>query len=202
MILALLGLTRTWNQQSMSKLYQGKYSQPFTRFKSELLAEISCIRMSQAVGLATLRSTEIIAQIVKSMEQNVEFIVTKTTFIDERTQRIESKVDVSIHQTQAIQSKQDEGLAQQKEMLAVVKNIDKIFEHERAGRENAQEKDHPGKKSSKTDPSEGKRVALNQVTSYFSEFSNAWMAISKETKLQRKEIHDDSVPATGMWLLK
>jgi predicted ATPase len=158
--------------------------------------------MSQAVNLATLRTVQILAEIVRSMEEGVEFIVTKTTFIDERTQRIESKVDLVINQGQVMDSKQDAVLAQQKEMSALMK---KLYERERGGHEKTQEKDakgHPGQRKAKTDPGENKRVALNEVTSFFSNFSSKWRVVSKETKTQRKEINVDSVHGTATWLLK
>lgn len=157
--------------------------------------------MSDAVGLATLRTVSILAEIVKSMEEGVEFVVTKTTFIDERTKRIESKVDIVINQGQVMDSKQDAVLAKQDEMSALMK---KYFERDRSGHDKTQEKDakvHPGQRKAKTDPGENKRVALNQVASFFTGFSPKWGAISKETKVQRKEIHGDSVPGTGTWLL-
>ena len=168
-----------------------------------VFSKLIAFRMSDAVGLATLRTVSILAEIVKSMEEGVEFIVTKTTFIDERTKRIESKVDIVINQGQVMDSKQDAvlakqdvALAKQDEMNALMK---KLFERDRT-----QEKDvkgHPGQRKAKSDPGENKRLALDQVASFFSRFSSKFGAISKETKVQRKEIHDDSVAGTGTWLL-
>ena len=156
-------------------------------------------RMSQAVNLATLRTVQILAEIVKSMEEGVEFIVTKTTFIDERTKVIESKVDVVIGQGQVMDSKQDAMLKEQKVISSLMK---KIYERDsaRAGQEK-DAKSHPGQRKAKTDPGENKRAALNQVTAYFTKFSSKWSVVGKETKAQRKEIHIDSVPGTGRWLL-
>ena len=178
--------------------------------------------MSQAVNLATLRTVAILAEIVKSMEEGVEFIVTKTTFIDERTQRIESKVDIVINQGQVMDSKQDAVLAKQDAALAkqdaalakqdaksdtVLALMRKLYERDAVGHERSLEKDprgHPGQRKGKgkTEPGEKKWIALNQVTTYFSESSPRWSVISKNTKAQRKEIHADSVAGTGSWLLK
>jgi hypothetical protein len=158
--------------------------------------------MSQAVNLATLRTVQILAEIVKSMEEGVEFIVTKTTFIDERTKRIESKVDIVINQGQVMDSKQDAVLAQQTEMTALMR---KLYERERAGRDKTQEKDaksHPGQRKAKIDPGENKRVALDQVAAYITNLAPKWSVVSKETKAQRKEINLDSVPDTGTWLVE
>jgi hypothetical protein len=158
-------------------------------------------RMSDAVGLATLRTVQILAEIVKSMEEDVEFIVTKTTFIDERTKRIESKVDIVINQGQVMDSKQDAVLSKQDETLALMK---KYLERDRAGQYKTQEKDgkgHPGQHKAKPDPGENKRLALNKVSSFFSDFSSKWGAISRETKVQRMDIHDNTVKGTGTWLL-
>ena len=164
------------------------------------------------MNLATLRTVQILAEIVKSMEEGVEFIVTKTTFIDERTQRIETKVDLVINQGQVIESKQDAALAKQDVGLAktdtVLALMRKLYERDGAGYERTQEKDpkgHPGQRKGKgkvkTEPGEKKWVALNQVSSYLSQASARWSFISKETKAQRKEIQDESVPGTGSWLL-
>ena len=158
--------------------------------------------MSEAVKLATLNTVLVLAEIVKSMEEGVEFIITKTTFIDERTKVIESKVDVVIGQGQVMDSKQDAMLQQQKEMTSLMKKIyDR--EHTKAGHEKTQEKDlksRPGQLKTKTDPGENKRVALTQVASHFSDLSPQWNVVSKKTKGQRKEISTDSVPGTGKWL--
>jgi transcriptional regulator with PAS, ATPase and Fis domain len=167
---------------------------------STLIADFSD-RMSDAVKLATLNTVMVLAEIVKSMEEGVEFVVTKTTFIDERTKVIESKVDIVIGQGQVMDSKQDAMLQQQKEMTSLMKKIyDR--EHTKAGHEKTQDaKSRPGQLKTKTDPGENKRVALTQVATHFSDFSPKWNIISKETKAQRKEIRTDSVPGTGKWLL-
>ena len=160
--------------------------------------------MSEAVKLATLNTVLILAEITKSMQEGVEFVITKTTFIDERTKVIESKVDIVIGQGQVMDSKQDAMLQQQKEMAALMKKIyDR--EHTKAGHEKSQEKDSKsrlGQMKTKTDPGENKRAALSQVAAHFRDVSPSWNVVSKKTKAQLKEIRIDSVPGTGKWLFE
>ncbi|EEA22327.1 hypothetical protein EYB26_007587 [Talaromyces marneffei] len=63
--------------------------------------------LAQAVGLATLRTVEILDDIVQSMNGNVEFLVAKVTFIDERTAAIKSDTGIIIEQNRELESKQD-----------------------------------------------------------------------------------------------
>jgi len=69
--------------------------------------------LSQAVGLATLRTVEIIGEVLQSMDGNVEFLVAKSTIIEERTE--------------AIQSKQDEMTEVQRETLESVKGLSQML---------------------------------------------------------------------------
>ncbi|KUL81942.1 hypothetical protein ZTR_10354 [Talaromyces verruculosus] len=63
--------------------------------------------LTQAVGLATLRTVEILNDIVQSMNGNVEFLVARVTLADERTKAIKSDTGIIIEQNQELKSKQD-----------------------------------------------------------------------------------------------
>ncbi|OXV08794.1 hypothetical protein Egran_03440 [Elaphomyces granulatus] len=63
--------------------------------------------LTQAVGLATLRTVQILDEVVQSMNGNVEFIVSKTTIIDERTEAIKLDTGTIIEQNRGLESKQD-----------------------------------------------------------------------------------------------
>ncbi|OQD71814.1 hypothetical protein PENPOL_c001G01933 [Penicillium polonicum] len=63
--------------------------------------------LTQAVGLATLRTVEILDDIVQSMNGNVEFLVAQVTVIDGRMEAIKSDTGTIIEQTQALELKQD-----------------------------------------------------------------------------------------------
>jgi len=63
--------------------------------------------LTQAVGLATLRTVQILDEVVQSMNGNVEFIVTRTTVIDKRTEAIKLDTETIIEQNRDLESKQD-----------------------------------------------------------------------------------------------
>ncbi|CAI7644463.1 unnamed protein product [Penicillium viridicatum] len=63
--------------------------------------------LTQAVGLATLRTVEILNDIARSMNGNVEFLVAQVTIIDGRMEAIKSDTETIIEQTQALDLKQD-----------------------------------------------------------------------------------------------
>ncbi|KAL6230706.1 hypothetical protein BDW75DRAFT_221944 [Aspergillus navahoensis] len=63
--------------------------------------------LAQAVGLATLRTVEILDDVVASMNGNVEFIVAKVSLVDERTEAIKSNTGAIIQQNLELASKQD-----------------------------------------------------------------------------------------------
>ena len=63
--------------------------------------------LTQAVGLATLRTVEILDEIVQSMNGNVEFLVAKVTVIDGRVEAIKSDTGTIIEKTQKLELKQD-----------------------------------------------------------------------------------------------
>ena len=76
--------------------------------------------LTQAVGLATLRTVQILDEVVQSMNGNVEFMVSKTTIIDERTESIKLDTLTIIEQNQDLESKQDammEKLTEQSRMF-------------------------------------------------------------------------------------
>ncbi len=153
--------------------------------------------LSQAVGLATLRSVEIIAETIQKMDENLDFVVTKVTTLDEGMHVLDSKTNVVIKQNQVQDQKTDL-------ILEGLKTLTK-FSRETRDRPLEKEKEakhRSGQKKGKTDPGENKRVALEQVKGYFTQVSPKWDAITKETRLQRREIHDTSVKGTGAWLLQ
>ncbi|KAL6890080.1 prion-inhibition and propagation domain-containing protein [Trichoderma evansii] len=63
--------------------------------------------LTQAVGLATLRTVEILNDVVQSMNGNFEFLVARVTLIDERTEAIKSDTGTIIEQNRELESKQD-----------------------------------------------------------------------------------------------
>jgi len=155
--------------------------------------------MSDAVGLATLNTVLVLAQIVKAMEENVEFIVTKTTFIDERTKVIDSKMDIVINQGQVTDSKLDGVANDFKELRKFLVDRDRT----REGHDRGQDaRNRPGQSKTKTDPGENKRVALAQVNAWFRDYAWGWESVGKRMKAQVKAIGDDSAPGTGKWLFE
>ncbi|KAL2802161.1 prion-inhibition and propagation-domain-containing protein [Aspergillus granulosus] len=63
--------------------------------------------LTQAVGLATPRTVEILNEIVQSMNGNVEFLVAQVTVIDGRVEAFKSETGTLIEQTRALDLKQD-----------------------------------------------------------------------------------------------
>jgi hypothetical protein len=74
--------------------------------------------MNEAVGLATLRTVEILDEVVESMNGNVEFLVSSATMIDERTAAIVSNTNTILEQNQNLASRQGEMSEMQRETLA------------------------------------------------------------------------------------
>ncbi|RAH79096.1 hypothetical protein BO86DRAFT_367342 [Aspergillus japonicus CBS 114.51] len=83
--------------------------------------------LSQAVGLATLRTVEIIDEVVKSMNGQVEFLVANATLLDERTEAIQSNTNTIMEQNQDLGSKQDAMTQLQKETLEMVSEQSRLF---------------------------------------------------------------------------
>lgn len=63
--------------------------------------------LSQAVGLTTLKTVQILDEVVQSMNGNVAFLVSNANLIDERTRTIESNTEEIIEQNRGIASNQD-----------------------------------------------------------------------------------------------
>ncbi|KAL3455859.1 prion-inhibition and propagation-domain-containing protein [Aspergillus heterothallicus] len=63
--------------------------------------------LTQAVGLATLRTVEIIDDIVHRMDKNVEFLVAQVTVIDGRMGAIHADTGTIIEQNRQLERKQD-----------------------------------------------------------------------------------------------
>lgn len=153
--------------------------------------------LSQAVGLATLRSVEIIAETIQKMDEKLDFTVTKMTTLDEGMQVVASNTSVVIKQNQVQDQKTDL-------LLEGMRTLTKLSRetHDRALEKEKEAKSRSAQKKGKTDPGENKRMALEQVKGYFTDLSPKWDAITKGTKAQRKEIHCASVKGTGAWLLQ
>lgn len=77
-----------------------------TEASSELESAIN--EMSQAVGLASLKTLDILNDVVQSMSGNIDFLVSNANLIDERTAAIQSSTNTILEQNQELASKQDE----------------------------------------------------------------------------------------------
>jgi hypothetical protein len=155
--------------------------------------------LSDAVGLATLRTVEVIAELLQSMSDDLEVVVTKVTVIDERTHAINSNTEIIMKQGHESSVKQDAMLASQKETKEFIQRL--LTEQSRGhDREKEKEKEKPGQKKSKTDPADKKRDALTKVKSYFTA-NSAWSIVNKEAKAQKREIKNIiGKNGTGTWL--
>ncbi|CAI6095944.1 unnamed protein product [Clonostachys chloroleuca] len=89
--------------------------------------------LTQAVGLATLRTVEILDEIVQSMNGNVEFLVAQVTVIDGRLESIKSDTGTLIEQTQALDLKQDAVLAKLDEQSRLFNDAVQSFEYIQPG---------------------------------------------------------------------
>jgi hypothetical protein len=89
--------------------------------------------LTQAVGLATLRTVEILDDIVQSMNGNVEFLVAQVTIIDGRMEAIKSDTGTIIEQTQALELKQDAMLKMLDEQSRLFNDAVKSFEYIQMG---------------------------------------------------------------------
>jgi hypothetical protein len=83
--------------------------------------------LSQAVGLTTLRTVQILNEVIQSMNGNVEFLVSNANLIDERTRSIESNTNTIIQQNQDLASKQDNITDIQQETLQKVAEQSKML---------------------------------------------------------------------------
>ncbi|KAI9043654.1 uncharacterized protein KD926_003004 [Aspergillus affinis] len=73
--------------------------------------------MSQAVGLATLKTLDIMNDVVQSMSGNVEFLVSNASLVDERTAAIQSNTNTILEQNREVASRQDKMTDMQREMF-------------------------------------------------------------------------------------
>ncbi|QKX53640.1 uncharacterized protein TRUGW13939_00719 [Talaromyces rugulosus] len=89
--------------------------------------------LTQAVGLATLRTVEILDEIVQSMNGNVEFLVAQVTVIDGRMEAIKSDTGTLIEQTQALELKQDAMLQKLDEQSRLFNDAVQSFEYIQMG---------------------------------------------------------------------
>jgi hypothetical protein len=89
--------------------------------------------LTQAVGLATLRTVEILDDIVQSMNGNVEFLVAQVTVIDGRMEAIKSDTGTIIEQTQALELKQDAMLKMLDEQSRLFNDAVQSFEYIQMG---------------------------------------------------------------------
>ena len=83
--------------------------------------------LSESVGLATLRTVDIIDEVVQSMNGNVEFLVANATLIDERTAAIQSNTNKILAQTENLSSKQDEMTDLQQKTLESMKEQSRVL---------------------------------------------------------------------------
>ncbi|CBF86028.1 hypothetical protein AN2022.2 [Aspergillus nidulans FGSC A4] len=89
--------------------------------------------LTQAVGLATLRTVEILDDIVQSMNGNVEFLVAQVTVIDGRMKDIKSDTGTIIEQTQTLELKQDAMLKMLNEQSRLFNDAVQSFEYIQMG---------------------------------------------------------------------
>ncbi|GKZ25081.1 hypothetical protein AbraIFM66951_005288 [Aspergillus brasiliensis] len=89
--------------------------------------ETAINEMSQAVGLSTLKTVEVMNTVVESMNGNVEFLVSNANLIDERTAAIQSNTDAIREQNQEIASKQDDMTDMQREMMDQLSEQSKLL---------------------------------------------------------------------------
>lgn len=73
--------------------------------------------LSQAVGLTTMKTVQILDEVIQSMNGSVEFLVSNANLIDQRTKDIESNTNTIIEQNQNLASKQEDMTDMQRETL-------------------------------------------------------------------------------------
>ncbi|KAA8642623.1 hypothetical protein EYZ11_009034 [Aspergillus tanneri] len=89
--------------------------------------EESVNELTQAVGLATLRTVEILDEVTQSMNGNIEFLVSQVTLVDERTAAIKSDTAMIIEQNQELEAKQDAITSMQRETLEKLNEQSRMF---------------------------------------------------------------------------
>ncbi|KAH6609878.1 hypothetical protein Trco_003224 [Trichoderma cornu-damae] len=83
--------------------------------------------LTQVVGLTTFRTAKILGEVVQSMNENVEDIISNVTLIGKRTGTIKLDTETIIEQNSGLESKQDALLEMQKEALEKLNEQSRIF---------------------------------------------------------------------------
>ncbi|RAL05431.1 uncharacterized protein BO80DRAFT_421466 [Aspergillus ibericus CBS 121593] len=83
--------------------------------------------LSQAVGLSTLKLVEVLQEVTQSMDGKLDFLVAKTTALDERTVTIETNTGTIMNQNQILVSKQDEMAEMQRATLEMITEQNRQF---------------------------------------------------------------------------
>ncbi|KAF7178169.1 hypothetical protein CNMCM7691_006841 [Aspergillus felis] len=89
--------------------------------------------LNQAVGLVTLRTVEILDDVVQSMNGKVEFLVAKVTLIDGRMEAIKSDTGTIIQQGRELGSKQDAMMDMLNEQSRLFNDAVKSFDYIQMG---------------------------------------------------------------------
>ncbi|GKZ86478.1 hypothetical protein AnigIFM56816_001706 [Aspergillus niger] len=89
--------------------------------------ETAINEMSQAVGLSTLKTVDVMNRVIDSMNGNVAFLVSNANLIDERTAAIQSNTDAIREQNRDIASKQDDMTDMQREMMRQLSEQSKLL---------------------------------------------------------------------------
>ncbi|KAJ5657817.1 uncharacterized protein N7484_001466 [Penicillium longicatenatum] len=89
--------------------------------------------LTQAVGLATFRTVEILDDIIQSMHGNVEFLVAKVTVIDGGMEAIKSDTGTIIQQGRELESNQDAMIEMLNEQSRLFNDAVKSFDYIQMG---------------------------------------------------------------------
>ncbi|PYI07128.1 hypothetical protein BO78DRAFT_313751 [Aspergillus sclerotiicarbonarius CBS 121057] len=76
--------------------------------------------LSQAVGLSTLKLVKVLQEVAQSMDGKLDFLVAKTTILDERTATVETNTGTIMDQNKSLGSKQDEMTEMQRATLEMI----------------------------------------------------------------------------------
>lgn len=160
--------------------------------------EAAVLEFDQTVNLATLRVVEISADIIRTIDGKVDFLVTSMTVVREY-----QEVILQQHQDQS-------GKADKKLDLIINMQAQLMIKSRTPEKAQEKEKAQQGTSKSKTDPADRRRHTLNEVKAFFSDVPE-WTTLIKETKVQRSEIQSTKEPertlgkhtdATGSWILE
>jgi hypothetical protein len=148
--------------------------------------------LSDMVGLSTLRAVDILGDITRKIDKNVELMVAKVAVFGEQIQVLDEKQDIVI-------LGQNQILEMMKKQMQ--KQLEQRPKNEKEREKEEREKWKVASKSKTNDAENKKRDALFAVKSYIRLHSD-WKEIDKELNAQVKEIVKMSVPNTGEWILK